>query len=132
MKQWLKNIFILMTLVSPVIAQAVPCSMDMNTPSSQMETPCPNHQNMTKAEISKPCDGVMSIADCFDADGMALSDTPTFKLPQPDTGMDALYTISLVMQDGLMHKKARAPPVIHSDKQLTLLSLLRTTQRFRI
>jgi hypothetical protein len=132
MKQWLKNIFILMTLVSPVIAQAVPCSMDMNTPSSQMEMPCPNHQNMAKVEFSKPCDGVMSVADCFDADGITLSDAPTFKLPQLDTDMDALYTTSLVIQGGFAYKQTRAPPVIHSDKQRTLLSLLRTTQRFRI
>ena len=97
-----------------------------------MEMPCPNHQNMAKVEFSKPCDGVMSVADCFDVDGMALSDNPTFKLPQLDTGMDALYTTSLVMQEGLTHKGARAPPIIHSDKQRTLLALLRTTQRFRI
>lgn len=136
MKKLLHIFLVMITLVVPVLAHAVPCNMSM--PQAKMaslsmqdkamnEDPCPNH---TQA-ASVPCDNLMSMADCLDTDTMAMSDTVNFKLSKTDNMSVGVLPSQPWKEIALMTQAPRAPPSLHS-LDLPKPSIIITTQRFRV
>lgn len=136
MKKLLHMFLVMITLVVPVLAHAVPCNMSM--PQAKMaslsmqdkamnEDPCPNH----KQPASVPCDGVMSIADCLDTDTMAMSDTVNFKFAKADTMPVGVLPSQPWEEIALMTQAPRAPPSLQAI-DIPKPSIIITTQRFRV